>query len=299
MTDTSFKVIFRGTDVDDGQIDVKDLAPALLALADVFQAASDTLNGDRVKTVVKVKATEEGSFEIDLSVAQSIRDAVASLLSFAAENKESVVAAKELADLILKGGAIAGGVLALLKFLKGGKPDKIEQHAGSSHVYIGDNVFIADQKTIILAETIAVREGVKRFASVLKNAGIDSVATRPQGEPEEVFTKNDLPAFELPQPIEQELVDEIRRMNLQIISLSFKDDNKWRVTDGGDPFSVTIEDTDFLKQIANSEISFARGDYLVCDVRERQSSTVQGLKKERAIIKVIDHRPAARQMKLL
>ncbi|ASY57460.1 hypothetical protein [Sinorhizobium sp. CCBAU 05631] len=88
-------------------------------------------------------------------------------------------------------------------------------------------------------------------------------------------------------------------MNLQIVPLSFKDDNKWRVTDGGEPFSVSIEDAEFLKQVANSEISFSKGDYLVCDVRERQTITSNGLKKDRAIIAVKAHRPAARQMKLL
>jgi hypothetical protein len=71
------------------------------------------------------------------------------------------------------------------------------------------------------------------------------------------------------------------------------------VTEGDEPFSVSIEDSGFLKQVANSEISFAKGDYLVCDVREKQSSTAQGLRKERTILRVISHRPAARQMKLI
>ncbi len=303
MSDANFKVIFRGPAVDDGEIDVRDLAPALLALGDVFQAASVVLNGDRVKTVVRVKATEEACFEIDLSVAQTIKDALTTLIAFASENGDGIAAAGELADLILKGGAIAGGMggglFALLKFLRGKKPDKIEQRGGDVHVHVGDNIFVTNQKTIDLAENATVREGAKKFASVLKNTGIESISTKPQGEPEEVYTKTDLPAFELPPPVEEELVDETRQMNLQIISLSFKDDNKWRVTDGGEPFSAAIEDSDFLKQVANSEISFAKGDYLVCTVREKQTSTTQGLKKERTIVKVITHRPAARQMKLL
>jgi len=269
----------------------------------VFQAASDVLNGERVKTVVRVKATEQACFEVDLSVAQSVKDAVASLLTFASENQDGIAAANELAELILKAGsgfaALGGGLFALLKFLKGRKPDKIEKRDGEVHVHIGDNYFVTNNKTIELAENVSVREGARKFASVLKNAGIESISTKPQGEPEEVYTKHDLPSFELPPPIEEELVDEIRQMNLQIISLSFKDDNKWRVTDGAEPFSAAIEDSDFLKQVANSEISFAKGDYLVCEVREKQVSTGQGLKKERTIVKVVSHRPAARQMKLL
>jgi hypothetical protein len=303
MSEANFKIIFRGSAVDNGDIDVRDLAPALLALGDVFQAASDVLNGDRVKTVVRVKATEQACFEVDLSVAQTMKDVVASLLTFASENQESIAAANDLAELILKAGggvaALSGGLFALLKFLKGRKPDKIEKHGGEVHVHIGDNYFVANPKTIELAESVNVREGARKFASVLKNTGIESISTKPQGDPEEVYTKLDLPSFELPPPVEEELVDEVRQMNLQIISLSFKDDNKWRVTDGAEPFSAAIEDSDFLKQVANSEISFAKGDYLVCEVRERQVSTGQGLRKERIIVKVISHRPAARQMKLI
>lgn len=303
MSEANFKIIFRGSAVDDGEIDVRDLAPALLALGDVFQAASDVLNGDRVKTVVRVKATDHACFEVDLSVAQTVKDAVTSLLAFSTENKDAIAAAKELAELIfMTGGGMAGfggGLFGLLKFLKGRKPDRVEQRGGKIHVHIGDKYFVTNPKTIDLAENVNVREGARKFASVLRNSGIDSIATKQRGEPEEVFTKADLPSFELPPPVEEELVDEVRQMNLQIISLSFKDDNKWRVTDGAEPFSAAIEDSEFLKQVANSEISFAKGDYLVCEVRERQMSTGQGLKKERTIVKVLRHRPADRQLKLI
>jgi hypothetical protein len=220
MSDTNFKVIFRGPAVDDGEIDVRDLAPALLALGDVFQAASDILNGDRVNTAVRVKATDEACFEIDLSVAQTIKDAVTSLFALASENKDGIAAAKELADLILKGGGIAGmvggGLFALLKFLNGKKPDKVEQVGGGVHVHVGDNVFVTNSKTVLLAENVKVREGAKKFASVLKSSGIESISTKPEGEPEETYTKADWPAFELPAPVEEELVDETRQMNLQI-----------------------------------------------------------------------------------
>ncbi|MGO8057534.1 hypothetical protein ACC716_04900 [Rhizobium johnstonii] len=303
MTEANFKIVFRGTAVDDGEIDVRDLAPALLALGDIFQAASDVLNGDRVKTVVRLKATEQACFEVDLTVAQTIKDAVTSFLSFASENQDGIAAANDLADIILKGGggfaALTGGLFGLLKFLKGRKPDKIEKVGGEVHVHVGDNYFITSPKTIELAESVSVREGARKFASVLSRPGIDSISTKQHGQEELTYTKKDLPSFELPPLEDEELLDETRKMNLQIISLSFKDDNKWRVTDGGEPFNVSIEDVAFLKQVANSDISFAKGDYLVCEVRERQIATQQGLKKERTIVKVEDHRPAARQMKLL
>ena len=303
MSEAHFKVIFRGPAFEDGEIDLRDLAPAMLSLGDFFKAASDALNNERVTTSVRVKATDHACFEIDLSVAQTIKDAVASLLTMAADHREKITAAQELLELILKGGAVTAGVgaglLKLLQLLKGKKPDAIERNGTQVHITVGDITFVTDEKVVTLAENVSVREGVKKFASALRSSGIKSIATKPNGEPETVYTKDDLPAFDIPVGGEEELLDETRRMNLQIISLSFKDDNKWRVTDGAEPFSAAIEDTDFLKQVANSEISFAKGDYLVCDVRERQVSTPQGLKKDRTIVHVVAHRPAARQMKLL
>jgi hypothetical protein len=226
MSEANFKIIFRGSAVDDGEIDVRDLAPALLALGDVFQAASDVLNGDRVKTVVRVKATEQACFEVDLSIAQTAKDAIASLLTYASENKDGIAAATELAELILKAGtgfaALSGGLFALLKFLKGRKADKIEKRASEVHVHIGDNYFVTNNRTIELAENVSVREGARKFASVLNNTGIDSISIKPQGEPEEIYTKHDLPSFELPPPIEEQLVDEVRR----ILALGFSAESK-------------------------------------------------------------------------
>ena len=90
-----------------------------------------------------------------------------------------------------------------------------------------------------------------------------------------------------------------REMNLQIISLSFKEENKWRFTDGLEPFTASIEHVDFLNKIANNEISFSKNDYLKCMVREKQSQTAKGLKLERTIVEVIKHTPSARQLKLI
>jgi hypothetical protein len=45
-------------------------------------------------------------------------------------------------------------------------------------------------------------------------------------------------------------------------------------------------------------ISFSKDDYLVCEVREQQFMTANGLKKARTIQKVFEHKPAPKQIKL-
>ncbi|MDD9901192.1 MAG: hypothetical protein OXT65_09465 [Alphaproteobacteria bacterium] len=306
MSEANLTLIFDGFGVENGEIDVQDLAPALLSMGELIQAANHEINGNKAQIAVKVRATAEGSFEVDLTLIQSLVENTKALISFAEEHKEGIAAANELADLLFKvtgvviGGitTVGGGLFALIKFLKGRKPDKIEKVGTEIHVHIGDNYFVANPRTIKLAESIPVREQAKKAISTLSRNGIDVIKVRRSAADDLEVSKGEVGYFDF-EEVEEELVDETRPMTLQIISLSFKEDNKWRVTDGGDPFSATIEDVVFLNKIANDEVAFSKGDYLVCDVRERQFNTSKGLKKERSIIKVKTHKPAAQQLRLL
>ena len=184
----------------------------------------------------------------------------------------------------------------------GKKPDDIEEKGGDVILHIGDNHFITNKNTIRLAEDIAVREQAKNLVSVLQREGIESISATHGENPELRLDRRDIRSFEIPETEEEEeeeLLDEERRMNLQIISLTFKEDNKWRFTDGAEPFNASIEDVEFLNKIATNQVSFAKNDYLVCDVREHQVRTSKGLKKERIITRVVEHKPAPRQLRLM
>ena len=126
MSDANFSLIFEGPAVENGEIDVQDLAPSLMALGELLQAANAELNGERARVAVKLRATRKGSFEVDLSVVQSLAAQAVTLLDALAGHKDGIAAANELADVILKvGGTVVGtggGLLALLKWLRGRKP---------------------------------------------------------------------------------------------------------------------------------------------------------------------------------
>lgn len=53
-----------------------------------------------------------------------------------------------------------------------------------------------------------------------------------------------------------------RVVELEILSLAFKPNNKWRFTDGNATYSVTIKDTDLLLKVGQRQITFGRGDIL-------------------------------------
>lgn len=306
MSEAHFKLKFHGPAIENGEIDVNDLAPALLAVGSLIQAANATINGNKAEASVKVRATAEGSFEVAFSLVQTLLESAKTILDFAQTNKDSIAAADGLVDLIFKVGggigATGGGLLLLLKWLGGKKPEQLEEKAGDIILHIGDNHFTTNKNTIRLAEDIAVREQAKNLVSVLHREGIESISAT-HGENQELrIERSDIRSFEIPETEEEEeeeLLDEERRMNLQIISLTFKEDNKWRFTDGAEPFNASIEDVEFLNKIATNQVSFAKNDYLVCDVREHQVRTSKGLKKERIIIRVVEHKPAPRQLRLM
>lgn len=302
MSESHFTLIFDGEAVQNGEIDVRDLAPPLLAIGDMIQHANRLINGEKASVSVKVKATQKGSFEVDLNLIQSLADMAKTFFDYAEANTNSIAAANDLVDLIFKVtgvGVGGGGLLALIKWLKGRKPDQIIPNGGEVHVHVGDNVFITDERTIRLAEDKAIREQAKKAVSTLGANGINKLSVRRDQAELLELTQEDVQSFAIPETEDEELSDETRRMTLQIISLSFKEDNKWRVTDGGDQFSASIADDRFLQRVSSDEIAFSKHDYLVCEVREQQFMTEAGLKKERTILKVIEHKPSPKQIRLI
>ncbi|WP_061165200.1 hypothetical protein [Caballeronia temeraria] len=62
-----FNVVYDGPALAEHRMDVRDLAPALVAIADLFTAANKELNGDSADVRVEVKGSfKAGSFELDL-----------------------------------------------------------------------------------------------------------------------------------------------------------------------------------------------------------------------------------------
>ncbi|MBN2751841.1 MAG: hypothetical protein JXQ84_03955 [Rhodospirillaceae bacterium] len=297
MSETQLKLTFDGPAMDGGVIDVNDLAPALLSVGELIQSANSHLNGKRAQVSVRVRATSHACFEIDLSLFQSLAESAKSLLSFACDHKDEITVVKDLTEIVF---GCTGGMLGLVAFLKGRKPDKVEHKDGNVYVHIGDNVFVTSKEAIELAQNVEVREQARKAVSVLSKDGVDALRfTTPLSPPLEI-TKAQVGHFEYTLSEDEDVINnDVREMVLQVVSLSFKEDNKWRVTDGGDAFTVSIEDVDFLNKIANSEIAFSKNDYLKCRVRVIQLRTPKGLKIERRIVEMIEHTPAAQQLKLM
>jgi hypothetical protein len=71
---------------------------------------------------------------------------------------------------------------------------------------------------------------------------------------------------------------------------------RWRLFDGQSGISVLIADEDFIRRVDASEISFSKGDILICEVLIRQVQGPTGLKTTYVVERVLEHKQAARQL---
>ena len=96
-SETNLTLVFDGPAVQRGEIDIQDLAPALLAMSKLIKVANSTINSRKAKVSVKVRGTSEGSFAVDLILLQSF-------IEFATVHRDEIAAANELVNLIFQSG---------------------------------------------------------------------------------------------------------------------------------------------------------------------------------------------------
>ncbi len=110
-------IFYDGQAVQEGTMDVRDLAPALYSIGELCQRANKIANGEESEVSVRVKAEfQPGSFGIDLEVVQSFLAQATNLFLTSDRN-----AAKDIVGILFG----SGGLFALYKFLKGQKEGSI------------------------------------------------------------------------------------------------------------------------------------------------------------------------------
>lgn len=295
MNKTSFKVFYDGEALSSGTMNVRDLAPALLAFGDLLESTNKVINGEKSQVSVNIKSFPGGCFGIDLEVCMSIKQQIVSLLS-----GQDVTAAVNILT-ILGLTRPDKGLVWLIRAAKGRWPKKATKlESGNVTLEFDDGEMLeAEERVVALFQDIPVRQAFERTLSPLDLDGIDSFYTEEGGSVVPVATKIERPYFAIPEVPDKKLFDDSSAIRvLSIHSLSFKDGNKWHMSDGTNNFWATITDPNFLRAIDNNQ-SFSKGDMLKVNLITRQWETGRGqLKTEYEIDHVLDHKRALRQIPL-
>jgi hypothetical protein len=287
----AFTVSYDGSALTNHTMDVRDLAPAMLSLGQLFDETNRVLNGDKVTIRLHVSATSEGSFEIAFEAIQGFASQVGDFLT-----GDFVSSALNLKELLFASGA---GLLWLIGKLRNRAPKKIEDVGhGNVRIELETETIEVSLKTLRLYQDISVRQAVEKIVKPLEKDGIEKFSVKWESKEVTTVTKKEITYFSAPIPEDEQLHRIEHDSAYSIVSLAFKEDNKWRLYDGNSTISVTIRDDDFLRDVDANLLSFSKGDILICRVRTSQWRTASGLKTEYEVLKVKEHRPASRQITL-
>lgn len=294
MSHADIALVYEGPAVESGLMDVRDLAPALLAFGNLIEATNRIVNGEAATAKVQVKTVGAGAFAIGLDVSVAFVQTVRDFLS-----GPDATAAANLVGIITGTAGIGGGAIWLVKKLQGRSPSAIKRKEGRRvEVEIDGETIEVDEVVARISVDVGVRAALERIvAEPLASEGIDAVELG-QSDHMERIEKPDGFAFRPPIDREAGAYEYRYRAPFSIVSLSFKQGNKWRLNDGRTTLNVTVVDSDFLRRVDASEIAFSKGDILICDVRVETRERPGGLHAEFFIERVIEHRKPAQQPSL-
>jgi len=290
-----FSVRYDGPALSNHTMDVRELAPALLALAHLVEEANKVALPDAAEVRLSVEGNfKSGSFGIDLVAIQSVAEQVISLLA-----GHGVTATANLITLLnalgfLRGNETCVGLIALIKRLRGRKPATIRQEGDRVLITCNDTqtteTIEVDLLTGKLYQSRVVRQNLEKSLKPLAREGVDFFAVGQDGQAHTVVTAQELEMFTAAAEDEETVSDDVsRNVLLQIESTVFKEGNKWRFSDGGLAFHAEIADEAFLAKV-NAGERFGKLDVLRVDLQRIQSITDSGLKIRHVITRVHEHR---------
>ena len=108
-----FAVTYDGPALLDRRMEVRELAPALLALANLFSEANSVVDPNNPPVSLNIKATEPASFDVALTLVQVAQNTAGFLAS------QPVTALANLTTLVLS----PHGLFNLTKWLQGRRPE--------------------------------------------------------------------------------------------------------------------------------------------------------------------------------
>ena len=298
------RIAYDGSGITDGSMDVRDLAPALLAFADLVKNASRAIGLNKnVKVMLNQDSLKKGSFDITFLLDINLLEQAKLFVQGAEE-----IGLRDLMDILGWGttiGSITGGVFGIIKYIKG-RPIK-----GIKHLTKADaQITLSDGTTMELTENALkvlldyeCRKSIERVIEPVQKPGIDRFEIRDpnvSGKTAiEIIDKESVEAFKTPDAEDAIINTYSAKMIFDIVSVVFAEDKKWRFSDGENTFWAKVDDADFWNNVEDGTYKFAKGDRLEVQCTVTQSTPANGHSTiERTITKVLQKLDRPVQIKL-
>jgi hypothetical protein len=295
MSTERFHIVYDGLALAEHRMDVRDLAPALVAIGNLATQSNRVINGDAADIRVEVHASfKAGSFGIEMFLSQDIVKQITDIFS-----GQHATALANIGGILGLIGLTGDGLFALLKTLRGRVPVKVDVNDnGSATLWITEteSMIVEDHRIVELYRNREVRLSVDKLLSPLESEGISSFGVVKNDQVIQSVTDDELPYFKWQPPQDNNIVSDTLRHKILLLleSAVFKDGNKWRFHDGQSGFHAAITDVDFLARIENGE-RFGKGDILVADLRTVQTVSNKALNTTHELAKVHEHREPLQQ----
>lgn len=291
MSEEHFRVVYDGEAVADGEMEVGQLAPSLLALGKLVETMDAMATGEIGRVRVKVRADVlRGSFDIGLALdfAHSVK---AWLYSPAGAATGTLLG---LLGIDLKSGG--KGLIQAVRWLRGRQVTKrTVLEDGNVSIETSDGDALALPPAVARAvDDPAVRQQLEKFTDPLRGDGLDAIQFEHDGQLTDRIGTEEASAFKATAGADPTSQAHFTA-TYQIKRLYFEPGKKWRLSNGAQTILAEITDTIFWERVRRAETAFTADDYLVCDVRMDQWLSPAGLRTEYVVERVMEHIPAPKQ----
>ncbi len=271
---------YDGPALANHEMDVHDLAPALLALGDMCRFANEVFNGDGAEVRILVKAdVEQKCFQLEIHLVQTLYEHLTALL-----DSDAIQDAKNILEWlgIISGGAavVGGGLFGLYKLITKGQPDagpKFEVHTkGGEIIYqiVGDGTVInVPPRLHELAKDPRMFPAAKKVVGPLIKEGYDRLEFEYDAKIVTYFDRSDAQAI-IATPNEMavaregnELVSKIKT-SVKVRKAVYEGDSKWGIMYKR-AIDASMGDADWLTLFQQARVHVPPGSSLVVDLEER------------------------------
>lgn len=292
MSSHEFDIKFDGPATQDFTMDVKELGPALIAIAEAIQEASRIMMPTAPLPALRIKAKgNEASWGANLLLLDWEEAPGQAITFLNAAGVVAIVHAKDLLDIVIH-------AVDFLKARRGRSiASQIPDGDGMIRVTYADGTETNVSRDVLrVGGSITFTHKVETSANSVDGTAITQLSIN-SGSVSTTIAAEDRPSF---RPVEDALDDDLlpggtRQAVLYPVVVSLRGDYIWRFIEDGRLVNAYMVDPDFLQRVRQDE-PFKTSDVLVVQLRTDVTTDPSGRRKvENFVERVIAHRPGGEQ----